>query len=67
MTLLQFQPIIYFSGDKLRATKVGRQKVISCEIIEQHAEDLFIYRGVEKKSVNELVKTVGIAKETFVL
>jgi len=46
---------------------VGRQKVSSRKIIEQHAEDLFISKGVENTTVNEIVKVAGIAKGTFYL
>ncbi len=44
-----------------------RQKIISRDVIEQHAEELFVERGVEKASVNEIVKRAGIAKGTFYL
>ncbi len=47
--------------------KKKKKKVISCELIEQHAEKLFIKNGVEKTSVNEIVQCTGIAKGTFYL
>ncbi len=46
---------------------VGRQKVSSRKIIENHAEDLFIANGVENTTVNEIVNVTGIAKGTFYL
>ena len=46
---------------------VGRQKISSRTIIENHAENLFIVKGVENTTVNDIVKEAGIAKGTFYL
>ncbi|MBN1626200.1 MAG: TetR/AcrR family transcriptional regulator [Deltaproteobacteria bacterium] len=45
----------------------GRDKVISREIIEECAVNLFKIKGVDKTSINEIVKEAGIAKGTFYL
>ena len=45
----------------------GRDKTISRDMIEACAMDLFQSKGVEKTSINEIVKKAGIAKGTFYL
>ena len=45
----------------------GRDKSISRDMIESCAVDLFRGKGVEKTSINEIVKDAGIAKGTFYL
>ena len=46
---------------------VGRQKISSRKIIENHAENLFITKGVENTTVKDIVIEAGIAKGTFYL
>lgn len=43
------------------------EKIISREVIQGHAVELFHEKGVDATSINELVKTCGIAKGTFYL
>lgn len=43
------------------------ERVISREIIKEHAVTLFIQNGVDATSINKLVELCGIAKGTFYL
>jgi AcrR family transcriptional regulator len=45
----------------------GRDKATSRDMIEECAIGLFQSKGVEKTSINEIVKKAGIAKGTFYL
>ncbi len=51
---------------KTKGTR-GRDKATSRDTIEECAIGLFQSKGVEKTSVNEIVKKAGIAKGTFYL
>lgn len=53
-------------SDKAKGTR-GRDKATSRDTIEECAISLFQSNGVEKTSVNEIVKKAGIAKGTFYL
>lgn len=53
-------------GGRTKGTR-GRDKATSRDTIEECAIGLFQSNGVEKTSVNEIVKKAGIAKGTFYL
>lgn len=43
------------------------ERVISREMIREHARELFAEKGVQQTSVNDIVRVAGIAKGTFYL